>query len=97
VSSDPAAADVQDAKRRLRKEARTARAAAAAADRAEGAQAGEALRDVTLAALAPRLSDLEPGAVISAYWPMGDEIDPRPLLQALHSLGRRLALPSPVT
>jgi 5-formyltetrahydrofolate cyclo-ligase len=94
VPSDPAAADVQDAKRRLRKEARVARAAAAAANRADGVQAGEALRDVTLAALAPRLSDLEPGTVISAYWPMGDEIDPRPLMLALTARGQALALPA---
>jgi 5-formyltetrahydrofolate cyclo-ligase len=30
---------------------------------------------------------------ISAYWPMRNEIDPRPLLDCLHGLGKALALP----
>ena len=34
-----------------------------------------------------------PGQVASAYWPMGDEIDPRPLMEALCGRGLRLALP----
>lgn len=33
------------------------------------------------------------GAVIAGYWPLGAEIDPRPLLQALHARGHALALP----
>jgi 5-formyltetrahydrofolate cyclo-ligase len=32
--------------------------------------------------------------VISGYWPLGDEIDPRPLLQALAGRGLPLALPA---
>jgi 5-formyltetrahydrofolate cyclo-ligase len=32
--------------------------------------------------------------VVSAYWPLGDEIDPRPLMEALHLRGHRLALPA---
>jgi 5-formyltetrahydrofolate cyclo-ligase len=32
-------------------------------------------------------------ATISAYWPIGSEIDPRPLMRALAALGHSLALP----
>ncbi len=34
-----------------------------------------------------------PGAVVSGFWPMGEEIDIRPLLHALHARGHRIALP----
>lgn len=47
---------------------------------------------VLLAAHAPRLG-LAAGAVVAGYWPLGDEIDPRPLMAALAGLGCRLALP----
>ncbi len=33
------------------------------------------------------------GAIVAGFWPMGDEIDIRPLLQALHARGHRIALP----
>lgn len=36
---------------------------------------------------------LAPAAVVSAYWPMGDELDPRPLMAALHAAGHGVALP----
>lgn len=36
---------------------------------------------------------LAPGAVVSAYWPLPGEIDPRPLMAALAERGARLALP----
>lgn len=45
-----------------------------------------------LAVHAPRLG-LTAGAVVAGYWPLGDEIDPRPLMAALAGLGCRLALP----
>lgn len=45
-----------------------------------------------LAGHAPRLG-LAAGAVVAGYWPLGDEIDPRPLMAALAGLGCRLALP----
>ena len=89
LSADTAARDVQDAKRRLRMTARAARATAAAADRAAGSMAAEAVSERLLAAVDP-----QPGTVVSAYWPMGDEIDPRPLMEALHRRGLRLALPA---
>ena len=34
-----------------------------------------------------------PGAVVAGFWPIGAEIDIRPLLQALHAGGHRVALP----
>lgn len=36
---------------------------------------------------------LAPGAVVSGYWPLPGEIDPRPLMAALAARGARLALP----
>lgn len=45
-----------------------------------------------LTAHAPRLG-LAAGAVVAGYWPLGGEIDPRPLMAALAGLGCRLALP----
>ncbi len=32
-------------------------------------------------------------AAVSGFWPLGEEIDVRPLLQALHERGHRIALP----
>ncbi len=34
-----------------------------------------------------------PGAIVAGYWPIGDEMDPRPLLLALAARGHPLALP----
>jgi len=34
-----------------------------------------------------------PGAVVAGYWPMRGEIDPRPLLEALHARGHAIVLP----
>ncbi len=34
-----------------------------------------------------------PGAVVSGFWPIGQEIDIRPLLLALHRHGHRIVLP----
>ncbi|SDD70979.1 5-formyltetrahydrofolate cyclo-ligase [Belnapia rosea] len=34
-----------------------------------------------------------PGAIVAGFWPMGQEIDIRPLLQALEARGHALALP----
>jgi 5-formyltetrahydrofolate cyclo-ligase len=89
LPADPAASAIQDEKRRLRAAARTARAAAAAADRAAGAPAAAALRDWLLGAV-----PLSPGRVVSAYWPLGEEIDPRPLMEALAARSLPLALPA---
>nr|WP_245419670.1 5-formyltetrahydrofolate cyclo-ligase [Phyllobacterium salinisoli] len=35
----------------------------------------------------------EPGAVVSGFWPIRSEIDPRPLLSVLRKRGARLCLP----
>jgi 5-formyltetrahydrofolate cyclo-ligase len=32
-------------------------------------------------------------AAVSAYWPMGDELDPRPLIRRLHEAGHVIGLP----
>lgn len=50
--------------------------------------AGIVLRDNFLAAIS-----LPQEAVVSGFWPMGDEIDVRPLLHALAARGHRVALP----
>jgi len=73
-------------KKSMRAEATTRRAALA---RVGAGTIGEALCARFLAAvpLPP------PGAVVSAFWPMGDEIDMRPLLQRLHARGYRCGLP----
>ena len=34
-----------------------------------------------------------PSAIVSAFWPMGDEIDPRPLMERLHAAGIPIGLP----
>jgi len=68
---------------------RTARAAASARRHGLDARtAGEALALHVLRDLPPAA-----GAIVSGYWPIGDEIDVRPLLRALHDRGHRVALP----
>ncbi len=37
--------------------------------------------------------DLPAGAVVSGFWPIRDEIDPRPLMHAIRQRGHRLCLP----
>ncbi|MDR3530377.1 MAG: 5-formyltetrahydrofolate cyclo-ligase [Rhodopila sp.] len=37
--------------------------------------------------------DWSPGVVVSGFWPIGQEIDIRPLLHALHERGHKIALP----
>lgn len=64
-----------------------ARRLALAARRAEP-EAGRMLRDVILAEAPP-----PSGAIIGGFWPMGSEIDTRPLLEALHARGHVIALP----
>jgi 5-formyltetrahydrofolate cyclo-ligase len=54
----------------------------------DAASAGEALA-------AHVLRDCPPpeGAIVSGFWPMGEEIDLRPLLHALHARGNSVVLP----
>ncbi|MGD1880562.1 MAG: 5-formyltetrahydrofolate cyclo-ligase [Kiloniellaceae bacterium] len=89
MSADPADPALQAEKHRLRAAARQARASAAAASGCGGTVAADALCDRFLAAV-----PLPPGAVVSGYWPLGDEIDPRPLMAALAGRGHPLALPA---
>ncbi|WP_270938491.1 5-formyltetrahydrofolate cyclo-ligase [Falsiroseomonas oryzae] len=49
---------------------------------------GHALATIVLREMPP-----PPGAVVSGFWPMGPEIDIRPLLLALHARGHAIALP----
>ncbi|MEH6630309.1 MAG: 5-formyltetrahydrofolate cyclo-ligase [Halopseudomonas aestusnigri] len=76
--------DIDQLKKTLRKEAKKKRA--------------EAYRLLPNAAeeLCHKLFDaieLPKGAVVSAYWPLGDELDPMPLLNTLHTKGYRPVLP----
>lgn len=48
---------------------------------------------VALTAHVLREAPPPPGAVVAGFWPMGAEIDIRPLLRALHGRGHRIALP----
>lgn len=65
-----------------------ARAAALDARSRQSFDAGAALADAVLRDIPP-----PPGAVVSGFWPIGDEIDIRPLLTALAARGHVLALP----
>ena len=80
---------IADAKANLRAAARLRRreASARAGERA-GEGAGEAVARLFLEAVAAGA-----GCVVSAYWPMGDELDVRPLLAALHGRGHPCCLP----
>lgn len=81
-----AKADKAEAKRVLRVSAASKRAVTHAAD-AAGA-AGLAVRDHFLAAI-----PLAAKTVIGGYWPIGTELDLRPLLVALHDRGYVIGLP----
>ncbi len=54
----------------------------------EGIGAALRVRDRFLARV-----PIAPHAIVSAYWPFGAELDPRPLMEALHRRGHSLALP----
>lgn len=73
------------AKAKLREQAKARRAQT----RPEAAAAAAlAVRERVLAAgLVPA------GATVSGFWPVGDEFDPRPLMEALAARGHRLCLP----
>lgn len=79
------ALDLKAEKKRLRAAALTQRAAAA---RAAG-DGGPRLCQHLLAAI-----EIPAGGVVSGYWPMRDEIDPRPTLEALHARGHPIGLPA---
>ncbi len=76
-------------KKRLRAEARQRRAAACAVASA----AGEALGRRLLDALDRGEIALATGAPVSAYWPKGDELDPRSAMTGLAERGHVIGLP----
>ena len=79
------AVTLADEKNTLRAAARRRRAAIPAQTAARAA-----------AAVAAILRDRVPipaAATVAGYWPLGDEIDPRPAMAALEDRGHRLALP----
>lgn len=77
--------DTAEAKRALRVSAASRRAAIPAR---EASLAADAVRDHVLAGVAMAKS-----AAIGGYWPIGTELDPRPLLVALHQRGHVIGLP----
>lgn len=99
-AADPSAA-LDEAKRRARARALAARASGdpatgatqAGATQAAVAQATVAEAAVALAAVVLREVPLPTGAVVAGYWPIGQEIDLRPLLHALHTRGHAIVLP----
>ena len=57
-------------------------------DPAQREAAGEAVARVVMRDCPP-----PPGAVVSGFWPIGSELDLRPLLRALHARGHAVVLP----
>ena len=82
-------ADPDELKRRLRAEAKARRAEAAES----AVQAGAAVARRLIEALDGGALRLEAGAAVSAYWPKGDELDPRPAMAALAARGYPVGLP----
>jgi 5-formyltetrahydrofolate cyclo-ligase len=82
--SESAPPDLAEAKKTLRKQAKQQRATAAAA----APEAGTRLCEHLLATVT-----FPKDAAVSAYWPMGDEIDPLPTLRCLHREGHPIGLP----
>jgi 5-formyltetrahydrofolate cyclo-ligase len=80
---------VVEEKKRLRALARARRREASAG---VAAGAGERLAERYLEAMAG-MGHPGPGAVVSGYWPMAEEMDVRPLLARLFERGYPLALP----
>jgi 5-formyltetrahydrofolate cyclo-ligase len=72
-----------DAAKRAMRETALARRHGLDPQAAGQALAGHLLRDCPLPT----------GSVVSGFWPMGEEIDLRPLLHALHAKGHTIALP----
>ncbi len=78
------AAETDTAKRSLRSAAAERRRAAAAV----APEAGVRVRDNFLGAIRTPA-----GIAVSAYWPLEDELDPRPLFLELHRRGHPVGLP----
>ena len=76
----------KDLKRELRREALARRDALDPFWRIEAS--------LEMAETAKSLITIEPGAIISGFWPMRSEVDVRPLMFALRENGARLCLPA---
>ncbi len=83
---NPGAATIDRQKNEARAEAKRQRDALARSD--SSGSAGTALRGRVLGSVA-----FPAGCAVSAYWPMGSEIDTRPLIEALYLRGHAIGLP----
>jgi 5-formyltetrahydrofolate cyclo-ligase len=73
---------------RKAEERRAAQARRAALAPAAAREAAQRIRDTVLAAQL-----VGAGRTVSGYWPLAEELDPRPLMLALEARGHALALP----
>lgn len=80
---------IDQVKKRLRREAKATRAAAAAAVTDAASRVCRRLFE----AIDSGTLDLPKGAPVSAYWPIGDEVDPRPIMARLVERGHPVGLP----
>ncbi len=85
LMAEPGTPSLEERKRQARTTAKVARAEAAAED---PVATGYALCERVLGTI-----DFPEHCVVSAYWPIGSEIDPRPLMIHLHEDGHPIALP----
>ena len=79
--------DLPALKARLRAEALERR------DRLDAAERRALTAAICARVLALLSDNVQSGDIVSGYWPMRSEFDPRPVLQALHDRDIRLALP----
>ena len=75
---------IDEKKQLLRIQAKQQRAKAFAVDPYLGKQVCDRLLDANI---------LRHAQIVAVYWPLGDELDPIPLLRTLHSLGHKMVLP----
>ena len=75
---------IDEQKRLQRIQAKQQRAAAFALDPNSGDQVYQHLLNS---------NKLQPQHIVAVYWPLGDELDPMPLLNGLHALGHQMVLP----
>ena len=76
----------RELKRKLRRDALARRDALDPAWRIEAS--------LEMAEVAKTVIGIEPGAIVSGFWPMRSEVDVRPLMFALRENGARLCLPA---
>ncbi|MDC9720272.1 MAG: 5-formyltetrahydrofolate cyclo-ligase [Gammaproteobacteria bacterium] len=75
---------IDEEKRLLRIQAKQQRGTAFALNPSAGTQVCDLFLQSNL---------LKEAQIVSVYWPLGDELDPIPLLTTLHSLGHHMVLP----